>query len=222
MSEANNRNCPVPSIMRLPVYLRYLKEVRTSGETVISCTRIADEFNQLSVQVRKDLAITGITGRPKVGYQIGDLINAIESFLGWDKMTTAFLVGAGSLGSAILGYQGFVEHGLRILAAFDTDRAKIGTTIHGCRVYSADELAERGAQTRVDIGILTVPASGAQRVADQLTAIGVKGIWNYTPCRLTLPDDVICEEVKLSACFAVLSNRLLHRSETEKRPKGKA
>lgn len=191
--------------------------MRSAGETVISCTRIADEFNQLSVQVRKDLAITGISGRPKVGYQIGDLINAIEVFLGWDKTTTAFLIGAGSLGSAILGYQGFVEHGLRILGAFDSDPAKIGRTIHGCCVYSTEDLAERGAQTPIDIGILTVPAQVAQGVADQLTAIGVKGIWNYTPCRLTLPPEIICEDVKLSACFAVLSNRLLNRAEPEKK-----
>lgn len=214
MSDHMVRSCPIPSIQRLPVYLRYLKEAKSKGESVVSCTRIADEFNQFSVQVRKDLAITGISGRPKVGYQIADLIEAIEAFLGWDKSTTAFLIGVGSLGSAILGYSGFAEHGLHILAAFDCDPTKIGTTVHGCHVYGLDELAQRGSQANVDIGILTVPAPVAQEAANRLTEIGVRGIWNYTPRRLDLPKEIICEDVKLSASFAVLSNRLLNRSES--------
>ena len=214
MSENSIRNYPMPSIVRLPVYLRYLKELRKRGETIISCTRIAEEFAQLSVQVRKDLAITGISGRPKVGYQIDLLIGAIESFLGWDKTISAFLVGAGAFGSAILGYQGFVEHGLRIVGLFDSDPAKIGKVIHGCRVCPVSELAKRGKEKKIDIGILTVPASAAQEVANRLVAIGVRGIWNYTPHQLDLPEQVVCEDVKLSATFAMLTHRLLNQPES--------
>lgn len=212
MTDQIVRNHPVPSINRLPVYLRFLKELRARKEPVVSCTRIADEFGQLSVQVRKDLSITGITGRPKVGYRVDELIGAIETFLGWDKTTTAFLVGVGSLGSAILGYKGFSEHGLEIVATFDSDPAKAGMTIHGHQIDPISELVARGRRTPIDIGILTVPAESAQNVADLLVEIGVRGIWNYTPLRLDLPDDVICEDVKLSASFAVLSNRLLNGS----------
>lgn len=203
------KNYPVPSIQRLPVYLRFLKEQRLKGETGVSCTKIAEELGQLSVQVRKDLAITGISGRPKVGYKIDDLIEAIETFLGWNGKTRAFLVGAGSLGSAILGYQGFSAFGLEVVAAFDTNREKLGTTIHGCPVHHIDELTCMGLDKKIDIGILTVPAHVAQSVAKLLVDVGVRGIWNYTPVRLELPDNIVCEQVKLSASFAVLSRALI-------------
>ena len=203
------KNYPVPSIQRLPVYLRFLKEQRLRGETGVSCTKIAEELGQLSVQVRKDLAITGISGRPKVGYKIDDLINAVEEFLGWNSKTRAFLVGAGSLGSAILGYQGFSSFGLEVVAAFDTNREKLGTTIHGCPVHHIDELTCMGLDKKIDIGILTVPASSAAAVAKLLVDVGVRGIWNYTPVRLELPEHIVCEQVKLSASFAVLSRALI-------------
>ena len=202
------KSFPIPSVQRLPVYLRFLKEQRSRGESLISCTRIAEEFGQLSVQVRKDLSMTGISGRPKIGYRVDELIDAIESFLGWDKTTNAFLVGAGSLGSAILGYEGFVEHGLRVVAAFDTDPMKIGQTIHRCPVYDLKELVEHGRDRQIELGILTVPFSAAQEIARLLVQIGVRGIWNYTPVRLEIPADIVCENVKLSASFAVISSRL--------------
>ena len=213
MSTQSVKSYPIPSIQRLPVYLRFLKEQQNRGEMLVSCTRIAEEFGQLSVQVRKDLSITGITGRPKVGYRVNELIDAIESFLGWSRKTAACLVGAGSLGSAILGYEGFVEHGLNILAAFDTDPEKIGKTIHRCPVYDLKDMVDFCKDHPIEIGILTIPSSVAQEIAAQLVQIGVRGIWNYTPVRLDLPSEIICEEVKLSASFAVLSSRLKKRTD---------
>jgi len=184
------------------------------GETGVSCTKIAEELGQLSVQVRKDLAITGISGRPKIGYKIDDLIEAIEAFLGWNVKTRAFLIGAGSLGSAILGYQGFSAFGLEIVAAFDTNKEKLGTVIHGCPVHHIDKLTCMGLDKKIDIGILTVPAKAAQSVAKLLVDVGVRGIWNYTPVRLELPSHIVCEQVKLSASFAVLSRALItHRQQ---------
>jgi len=210
-----SRTLPLPSIQRLPVYLRFLKEQRDRGEYVVSCTRIAEEFGQLSVQVRKDLSITGIIGRPKVGYRISELIEAIEDFLGWNTKTTACLVGAGSLGKAILGYEGFVEHGLDIRCAFDVAPNVVGTTIHGRPVYNISELEKIGHQHQFVVGILTVPAVAAQRAATLLLEVGVRAFWNYTPARLELPPDIICENVKLSASFAVLSCRMKRSGEWE-------
>lgn len=212
MSSHTVKSFPLPSIQRLPVYLRFLKEQRVRGELLVSCTRIAEEFGQLSVQVRKDLSITGITGRPKVGYRVNELIDAIEEFLGWNNKTDAFLVGAGSLGSAILGYDGFVEHGLNIVAAFDVDPEKIGRTIHRCKIHDLKAMVEFSQGRKIDIGIITVPSAAAQEVASLLLQVGVQGIWNYTPVRLDLPPEVVCEEVKLSASFAVLSSRLKKRT----------
>ena len=206
------RNFPLPSIQRLPVYLRFLKEQRDRGELVMSCTRIAEEFGQLSVQVRKDLAITGIIGRPKVGYKVIELIDAIEDFLGWNSKMIACLVGAGSLGKAILGYGGFVEHGLDIRCAFDVAPNVVGTRIHGRPVYDISELETIGNRHPFALGILTVSATAAQRVANALLGVGVRAFWNYTPTQLELPPGVICENVKLSASFAVLSRRMKNSS----------
>lgn len=215
------RNLPTPSVQRLPVYLRLLKEARNRGDDVVSCTRIAEEFGQRSVQVRKDLAITGVSGRPKVGYRVDELIEAIESFLGWDVKTTAFLVGVGNLGRAILNYEGFVEHGLDVAAAFDANPALFGQEINGRVVRPLDQIASTAARLReegriVEMGIVTVPARAAQPVADKLVGIGVRAIWNYAPVRLDLPSDVVYEEVKLSASFAVLTNRLRRRDVAER------
>jgi len=207
------RNLPTPSVQRLPSYLRLLKEFQARGKNVVSCTRIADEFGQLSVQVRKDLAITGVSGRPKVGYRVDELIAAIERFLGWDVKTNAFLVGVGNLGSAILNYAGFVEHGLRIVGVFDVNPDLFGKVINeqtirpfSTIVECADELKKKGVD--VDMGVVTVPARAAQTVADRLVQIGVRAIWNYAPAQLELPENVVCENVKLSESFAVLTNRM--------------
>lgn len=208
MSTQSAKSFPIPSIQRLPVYLRFLKEQQNCGNLLISCTQIAEEFGQLSVQVRKDLAITGISGRPKVGYRINELVDAIEGFLGWNRKIKAFLVGAGSLGSAILGYEGFAEHGLHIVAAFDVDPVKIGHSIHQCPVFDFHQMLRMGQNAGIEIGILTVPSAAAQEAANVLVQIGVQGIWNYTPIRLDIPQEIVCEEVKLSASFAVLSSRL--------------
>jgi redox-sensing transcriptional repressor len=215
------RHLPTPSVQRLPVYLRLLKEARNRGDDVVSCTRIAEEFGQRSVQVRKDLAITGVSGRPKVGYRVDELIEAIESFLGWDVKTTAFLVGVGNLGRAILNDEGFVEHGLDVAAAFDANPALFGQEINGRVVLPLDQIASTAARFReegrvVEMGIVTVPARAAQPVADKLVGIGVHAIWNYAPVRLDLPNDVVYEEVKLSASFAVLTNRLRRRDAAER------
>ena len=213
IAPVRSRNLPTPSVQRLPSYLRLLKEIQARGENVVSCTRIADEFGQLSVQVRKDLAITGVSGRPKVGYRIDELIAAIERFLGWDVKTNAFLVGVGNLGSAILNYAGFVEHGLKIVGVFDANPNLFGKVINERTIRPFATIVERAAELKkkginVDMGVVTVPARAAQDVADRLVQIGVRAIWNYAPAQLELPENVVCENVKLSESFAVLTNRM--------------
>ena len=196
--------------MRLPVYLRYAKKLLEAGETVVSCTTIAEEFGQSSVQVRKDLALTGVSGRPRVGYPLRELVEAIETLLGWNKKTRAYLVGVGGLGSAILGYDHFADCGLVIAAAFDTDPAKIGTCVHNHLVYPVDQLTEFGSAEQIDIGVLTLPAPAAQEAAEKLVKIGVRGIWNFTPNRLILPPHIVCENVRLSSSFAILAYCLMN------------
>lgn len=206
--QRDKKGYPSPSLQRLPLYLRQLKQYQREGVEKASCTRIAQDLGLISVQVRKDLSMTGIAGRPKVGYSVDELISRIESFLGWDKKRKAVLVGAGALGGAILGYAGFVEHGLSICAAFDVDRNKIGTSIRSCPVYSLDDLETFVEQNQIVIGIITVPQSVAQLVTDKMVKAGIRAIWNYSPVRLSVPSNVVCETVQLSSSFAVLSSKV--------------
>lgn len=199
---------PLPSVRRLPSYLRFLQSLKARGREVVSCTHIAEALGMISIQVRKDLAITGIVGKPKVGYSVPALIDAIQDFLGWNNTTDAFLVGAGSLGSALLGYEGFKEFGLNLVAAFDVNPAKIGTQIHGREVFAVDKLHDLALRMHVLIGVLAVPAAAAQDAAQYMVLSGMRAIWNYTPVQLEVPDSVVVEDVKLSASLAVLSSRL--------------
>ena len=203
-----SKSVPLPSIRRLPTYLRLLYGLKARGREVVSCTYIAEDLGLVSVQVRKDLAMTGIVGRPKVGYQVAELVDAIERFLGWKNTSDAFLVGAGGLGSALLGYEGFKEYHLNVLAGFDIDPAKIGTEIHNKEIFALEKLPDLVHRMHVLIGILTVPASAAQQAADLMVRAGIRAIWNYTPVQLQVPDAVIVEDVKLAASLAVLSSRL--------------
>ncbi|MCC8179786.1 MAG: redox-sensing transcriptional repressor Rex, partial [Planctomycetes bacterium] len=143
MRGESKRLFPHPSIRRLPAYLRLLRQLRVDGSEKVSCTTIARELNLDSTQVRKDLALTGITGRPRIGYDLSPLIEAIESFLGWDKKSDAFLVGSGSLGRALIGYENFTTCGLNIVAAFDVAEEKIGSEIFGRKVYHLSQMPEQ-------------------------------------------------------------------------------
>lgn len=202
------RPVPLPTVRRLPAYLRLLYSLQARGRDVVSCTHIAEELGLVSIQVRKDLAAIGVVGRPKVGYQLPALITAIRDFLGQNNTSDAFLVGAGCLGGALLGYDGFQEFGLNIVAGFDINPAKFGTQIHGREIFDLQKLPDLAERLHILIGILTVPAAAAQDVANLMVLSGMRAIWNYTPVRLEVPDIVIVEDVKLAASLAVLSSRL--------------
>lgn len=202
------KTAPEPTLRRLPLYHHFLKRLEVSGRGVVSCTHIAEELKLDPTQVRKDLAVTGIVGKPKVGYEVPVLVAAIEDFLGWSNVTDAFLAGAGSLGSALLGYEGFKLYGLDIIAAFDSDPRRIGTKVHGKQILPIGKLTDLAHRMRVLIGIITVPADVAQEVANMMVAGGIKAIWNFAPTAISVADDVIVENQELSAGLAVLSRRL--------------
>ena len=148
-----------PTLKRLPLYHRFLKELLQREQESVSCTDIGEELKLDPTQVRKDLEAAGIAGRPRIGYATAAVVDGIERFLGWKKVSEAFLVGAGSMGSALLGYRKFEECGLKIVAAFDSDPAKIGRKIHGKHVLALDKLADLAQRMHVLIGIITVPAA---------------------------------------------------------------
>jgi len=199
----------VPTIKRLPLYLRLLRRMKAEGEEYASGTVVARELGLDPIVVRKDLAITGAVGRPRLGFPMDEIISAIEDFLGWSNTSDAFLVGVGNLGRALLGYTGFEQHGMRIVAAFDTDPAIIGTKVHGKTVLDVKKLPAMAKEMHVQIGVLTVTASVAQQVANAMVEGGIRAIWNFTPTTLDVPDNVILQREELASSLAVLSHRLL-------------
>jgi redox-sensing transcriptional repressor len=200
-----------PSVRRLPSYLHIIRQAQRNGDIYISGTVIAQELNLEPIQVRKDLAITGIIGKPKKGYPVEALVAAIEHYLGWDQSHDAVLVGAGNLGSALIGYQEFQRHGLRVAAAFDTDPSKIGRTVYGVPVFSMDDLVDRIARYKAEIAILTVPSPFAQATAEILVRAGITSIWNFTNIKLKVPDEIIVQREDLSSGYALLSVMMLNR-----------
>ena len=194
----------LPSVRRLPTYLRVLRQLQDSGRDMVSSNHIAEMLKIESIQVRKDLAITGIVGKPKIGYYVPGVIQAIEEFLNWNNSNEAFLVGAGSLGTALLRYEGFKQHGLNIVAAFDVDESKIGAEIGDKSVLPLDKLPDLAQRMHILTGIIAVPADAAQSVADLMVSAGVSAIWNFAPVTIDAPADVVVQNEDLAAGLAVL------------------
>lgn len=203
-----------PSVRRLPSYLLIAKQALEHGDEYLSGTLIAQELNLEPIQVRKDLAITGVVGKPKRGYPVQPLIAAIESYLRWDRTVDAVVVGAGNLGSALCGFPEFKAHGLNIVAAFDADPRKAGMRIHETPVFSIQEMEARMQALGVKVAILTVPSTGAQDIASRLAAVGINAIWNFTNIKLKLPDTIVVQNEDLSSGYAMLSMKNRMRSES--------
>ena len=133
------------------------------------------------------------------------LIEAIENFLGWDKTTDAYLVGAGSLGHALIGYENFAACGMNIVAAFDVSDIKLGERIHGRIIHHLNDMPGMAKSAGVKVGVLTVPGHAAQMAANVMIASGIEGIWNFAPVKLDVPEHVLVENVELVSSLAVLS-----------------
>ena len=199
------------ALQRLPLYLRVLREWAREGNAYASGAALAAALGIESVVVRKDLARTGVRGTPRVGFPIAQLIAVLERLTGADAEMTAVLAGVGRLGSALLGYPGFRRQGLRIVAAFDAAPERCTLVLAGTPVFPVSAITETVMRLGVALGILTVPAEHAQRVAEQMVAAGVRAIWNFTPARLDLPREVLVQREDLAVSLAVLLHRIRER-----------
>lgn len=202
------------TVQRLPIYLDYLKNIAGKSE-FISATAIAQSLGFGEVQVRKDLASVCSSGRPKIGYNVEDLAAQIENYLGYNHTNNAVIIGAGKLGRALIGYDGFSRYGLNIVAAFDVSSDLVGTSEGGKPIYGMDMLTSFCQKERVHIGIITVPAVFAQGAADALVKAGIQAIWNFAPTHLDLPEKIILKNENMASSFAVLSS-MLARSNDQK------
>ncbi len=204
----------VATIQRLPIYLDYLKS-QDKDTARISATTIALALGFGEVQVRKDLASVSSSGKPKIGYHIRELIKQIEEVLGYNNVNNAIIIGAGKLGCALLGYEGFSHSGLNILAAFDADPSKTGKTESGKPIYSMAELSDFCKKTKVHIGIITVPAMHAQSACDALIEAGILAVWNFAPAHLDIPEHIIIKNENMASSLAVLSSNLAKKLNEE-------
>lgn len=194
-----------PAIRRMPTYLHKLMEMYAAGEEYASTSKLAEYIRLEPIVVRKDFELTGIKGFPGVGYRTGELIDAIRSYLGWDIKHRACLVGAGSLGSALLGFQEFAEYGMQITDVFDANPAKIGTSLRGYTVRSIDEMEQRVRENLPELAIICVSADSAQSVVDRLIACGVPAFWNFANICLQVPPNVVVQREVIAGGYALLS-----------------
>lgn len=193
---------------RIPLYIQYLRELSDETVTMISATKIAKALSLGEVQVRKDLNLISGCGKPKIGYEKNQLIQDLERHMGYEGMTNAVLVGAGKLGRALLDYDGFEEFGIRIVAGFDCNEKAFQIGKNATVVLPIKEIGHYCTEHAVKIGIITVGQGSAQEVCDKLIACGVKAIWNFAPCALNIPDDVLLKQENLALSLAHLKSQI--------------
>lgn len=199
---------PEPTLRRLPWYLSNIKLMKEKGEQYVSSTQISKEINIDASQIAKDLSYVNISGRTRVGYNIDALIEVLESFLGFTNMHKAFLFGVGSLGAALLRDSGLHHFGLEIVAAFDVNPELVGKDLNGIPIYHSDDFEAKMKEYDVNIGVLTVPINIAQEITDKMVDGGIKAVWNFTPFRIRVPENIVVQNTSLYAHLAVMFNRL--------------
>lgn len=199
---------PEPTLRRLPWYLFNVKLMKERGETHVSSTQISKQINIDASQIAKDLSFVKISGRTRVGYEIDALIRVLEDFLGFSSLHEAYLFGVGSLGAALLFDSGLVHFGLKIVGAFDVKPELVGTSINGIPIYHTNDFEQVIKNSTARIGVLTVPINIAQDITDMMVQGGIKAIWNFTPFRIRVPENIVVQNTSLYAQLAVMFNRL--------------
>ena len=199
---------PEPTLRRLPWYLSNIKLMKEKGEQYVSSTQISKEINIDASQIAKDLSYVNISGRTRVGYNIDALIEVLESFLGFTNMHKAFLFGVGSLGGALLRDSGLRHFGLEIVAAFDVNPELVGKDLGGIPIFHSDDFEAKMKEYDVNIGVLTVPINIAQEITNKMVDGGIKAVWNFTPFRIRVPENIVVQNTPLYAHLAVMFNRL--------------
>lgn len=187
---------PQATAKRLPLYYRFLSNLHNQGKTRVSSKELSDAVKVDSATIRRDFSYFGALGKKGYGYNVDYLLEFFKKTLAQDEVTEVALVGVGNLGTALLNYNFLRNNNTKISLAFDRSKKKAGTFIGGVPIYHIDDLDKKLED--VEVAILTVPASAAQDIADKLIEQGVKGIVNFTPARLTIPEDVRIHHIDLS------------------------
>lgn len=197
----------IPAIRRMPTYLHKLLKMQAEGKVSVSSTELAEYMNIELIVVRKDISLTGISGQRRVGYDVNELISYIKAYLGWEDTIPAVLVGAGSLGTALLGYDDFEHYGFSIEWVFDASAEKIGRNVYGRTVLDIRDMEKCFQERRPEIAVICVSNAAAQEVADHLVACGIKYIWNFANVSLKVPPEVVVQREVIAGGLAMLAVR---------------
>lgn len=191
-------------VNRLPRYYRYLGELLESGTNRISSKELSEKMNITASQIRQDLNNFGGFGQQGYGYNVEYLYNGIKKILGIDRIYNIIVVGAGNIGQALVNYPNFEKRGFVIRGIFDVNPRVIGITIRGIEVYDVDVMESFIKENSIDVAILTLPKSQAAQTAANLAKWGIKGIWNFSPLDLEVPEGVSVENVHLTDSLMTL------------------
>ncbi|MFQ5414345.1 MAG: redox-sensing transcriptional repressor Rex [Phycisphaerae bacterium] len=208
-------NVPIPTVRRLSLYLRQLERLNAAERRTISSKALGEALNLSDAQVRKDLAYFGQFGYPGIGYRVPELMQRVRRILGTDKRSNVLLVGTGNLGRALIAYRGFTKKGFEVVAAFDHDRAKVGTRVSAeppVHVLPMDQLPAVVRRASIRHGIIAVPADAAQTVADHMVTAGIRAILNFAPVTLHVRHDIAISSVDLAVHLEQLSFQVSGRS----------
>ena len=205
MADRARRRIPEATVARLPVYLRILLDVNSTGGDTISSEGLAELAGVNAAKVRKDLSYLGSYGTRGVGYDVEYVVFQMSRELGLTHDWPVVIVGAGNLGSALANYGGFSERGYPVYALVDADPAKVGTTVSGRTIRPLADLPQLVEGRPNVIGVIAVPAIAAQDVADRLVEAGVTSILNFAPAVLTVPPEVSVRKVDLAVELQILS-----------------
>lgn len=204
----DEKKISIAVIRRLPRYFRYLSDLIKLDIKRISSKELSERMGITASQIRQDLNCFGGFGQQGYGYNVESLYEEIGKILGTDKRFTCIIVGAGNMGNALSNYENFKKRGFDIAGIFDVDEKKVGTHINNIDVYHMDSLDEFVKSHNVDIAMLTVPNKRIIEVAEKITSLGIKGIWNFSPTDLRLDSNTVVENVHLSDGLMVLGYRL--------------
>ncbi|HZW68103.1 MAG TPA: redox-sensing transcriptional repressor Rex [Pseudogracilibacillus sp.] len=190
------KRIPQATARRLPLYYRFITNLHNQGKTRVSSKELSEAVKVDSATIRRDFSYFGALGKKGYGYNVDYLLQFFKATLEQDEVTEVALVGVGNLGTALLNYNFMRNNNTKISIAFDRSKRTVESEMGDIPVYHIDQLEEKIGS--IEVAILTVPASAAQDITDRLIDLGVKGILNFTPARLTIPDDVRVHHIDLS------------------------
>jgi len=201
---------PQATAKRLPLYYRFLKNLHSSGKLRVSSAELSEAVKVDSATIRRDFSYFGALGKKGYGYNVNYLLSFFRKTLDQDELTKVALIGVGNLGTAFLNYNFMKNNNTKIQMAFDVDENKVGTHISNVPVYHMNEIEAHLQDEGISVAILTVPASVAQSITDQLIEANIKGILNFTPARLNVPSSIRIHHIDLAVELQSLIYFLKH------------